>query len=73
MTIEADLALARLDAEVVTSEDEAAGIIRRAEGAYKGREEFDRLRARLPTTLRKLTSGYEMRTYWFEIFECGRK
>eukprot|EP00966_Prymnesium_polylepis_P333091 7388559-Prymnesium_polylepis.1 len=74
MTIEADLALARLDAEAVTSEDEAAGVIRRAEAAYKqGREEFDRLRAKLPTTLRKLTAGYEMRTYWFEIFECGRK
>ena len=73
MTIEADLARARLDAEVVTSEDEAAGVIRRVEGAYKGREEFDRLRAKLPTTLRKLTAGYEMRTYWFEIFECGRK
>ena len=70
MTIEADLALARLDAEAVTSENEAAGVIRRAEAAYKqGREEFDRLRAKLPTTLRKLTAGYEMRTYWFEIFE----
>jgi hypothetical protein len=74
MTIEADLALARLDAEAVTSENEAAGVICRAEAAYKqGREEFDRLRAKLPTTLRKLTAGYEMRTYWFEIFECGRK
>ena len=74
MTIEADLALARLDAEAVTSEAAAAEVIRRAEAAYdQGRAEFDRLRAKLPTKLRKLTAGYEMRTYWFEIFECGRK
>eukprot|EP00966_Prymnesium_polylepis_P248727 5750921-Prymnesium_polylepis.1 len=35
MTIEADLALARLDAEAVTSEVEAAEVIRRAEAAYE--------------------------------------
>lgn len=27
----------------------------------------------LPSTLRKLTTGYELRTYWWEIFECFRK
>ena len=27
----------------------------------------------LPPTLRKLVAGYEMRCYWFEIFECVRK
>ena len=30
-------------------------------------------RNRLPTALKKLTNGYEMRTYWFEFFECCRK
>ena len=34
---------------------------------------LDQIRSKLPTTLRKLTAGYEMRTYWFEIFECARK
>jgi len=33
----------------------------------------DELREELPTALRRLTAGYEMRTYWFEIFECLRK
>jgi hypothetical protein len=115
MTIEADAALARLDAEAATREGEAAEVMRRAEAAYEqGREKFFRLRAKLPTKLRKLTAGCtsagtrasvvalasfapplrlelwsliairwvgvciplvadEMRTYWFEIFECGRK
>ena len=27
----------------------------------------------LDPTLRKLMAGYEMRTYWFELFECARK
>ena len=30
-------------------------------------------RGDLPGKLKKLTNGYEMRTYWFEIFECTRK
>jgi len=30
-------------------------------------------RGNLPGALKKLTNGYEMRTYWFDIFECGRK
>ena len=34
---------------------------------------YQELRDNLPTVLRKLTQGYELRTYWFEIFECGRK
>ena len=31
------------------------------------------LRALLPSGLRRLTAGYELRTYWFELFECLRK
>lgn len=34
---------------------------------------YQSLRSELPTTLRKLTAGYELRTFWFEIFECLRK
>ena len=34
---------------------------------------YDELRGGLPGALKKLTNGYEMRTYWFEIFECVRK
>ena len=36
-------------------------------------ELYDRKRNALPGNLKKLTNGYEMRTYWFEIFECTRK
>ena len=36
-------------------------------------EQYEGRRARLPVSLRKLTNGYEMRTYWFEVFECVRK
>ena len=36
-------------------------------------ERFNERRALLPGALKKLTNGYEMRTYWFEIFECVRK
>ena len=36
-------------------------------------EKYEARRADLPGDLRKLTGGYEMRTYWFEIFECIRK
>ena len=34
---------------------------------------YDERRNNLPSELKKLTNGYEMRTYWFDIFECGRK
>lgn len=30
-------------------------------------------RRELPPVLQKLTAGYEMRCYWFELFECLRK
>ena len=28
---------------------------------------------RVPAYVKKLIEGYDMRTYWFELFECGRK
>jgi len=36
-------------------------------------QEYKRKRDALPGVLKKLTGGYEMRTYWFELFECARK
>jgi len=74
MIIEADFALAKLDAEVVDGEEQVALRRRQAEDAHdQRRKEYNRRRAKLPTTLKKLTAGYELRCYWFEIFECGRK
>jgi len=34
---------------------------------------YNERRGNLPSALKKLTNGYEMRTYGFDIFECGRK
>lgn len=36
-------------------------------------KEYDLKRNALPGKLKKLTNGYEMRTYWFEVFESCRK
>jgi len=33
----------------------------------------EQLRGELSPLIRELTDGYEMRCYWFEIFECVRK
>jgi hypothetical protein len=74
MTIEADFARAKLDAEVADGEEQGAEMNRKAEAARdQRRDEYSRLRAELPTMLKKLTAGYELRCFWFEIFECGRK
>ena len=32
-----------------------------------------RERKKLPGSVAKLLKGYELRAWWFEIFECGRK
>ena len=32
-----------------------------------------RERKKLPGSVNKLLKGYELRAWWFEIFECGRK
>ena len=37
------------------------------------KEEEERQLKQLPSYVKKLTSGYEMRVYAFEIFECFRK
>ena len=36
-------------------------------------ERLEALHLMLPSTMRKLTNGYELRTFWWEIFECLRK
>ena len=36
-------------------------------------EEYHAIREKLPGNMAKLTGGYEMRCYWFEVFECVRK
>jgi len=74
MTIEAEFALAKLDAEAADGEEQVAEMMRKAEDAHdQRRAKYAALRAKLPTVLKKLTAGYELRCYWFEIFECGRK
>ena len=74
MRIEADFEVAKVDAESAANEEQATEIMRQAEATQEERRaEFRRLRATLPTTLRKLTAGYELRCFWFEIFECFRK
>ena len=66
--------LAVLNAQGAESDDEAARIMQRADAEREMASEVNRaLRSQLPTALRRLTAGYEMRTYWFEVFECFRK
>ena len=43
-----------------------------AEGARQLARE-GRTGVKLPEAVLKLTEGYELRVYWFEIVECGRK
>jgi hypothetical protein len=74
LTQETDFKLAKLEAEAEATPEKVDEMVRRA---IKAREAsmkaLESLRGELPTTLRKLTAGYELRTYWFEIFECVRK
>ena len=49
------------DADIAAAAEEAAAA------------EATQLRSELTGVLRKVTEGYKMRCYWFEIFECVRK
>ena len=74
LTMEADYNLAKLEAEGAPSDEAARKIMEDAEAAHDDTlEKYDELREALPSTLRKLTAGYELRVFWFEIFECVRK
>eukprot|EP00966_Prymnesium_polylepis_P150052 3466339-Prymnesium_polylepis.3 len=58
MTIEAEYALAKLEAEGANSEEEAKETMRKADAAYEeGHAAYAQLRSELPTDLRKLTAG----------------
>ena len=71
---DADYNLATLKASVAKTEEERREIIHAADAAQaQATAKYEEMREALPSTLRKLTAGYEMRTYWFEIFECLRK
>jgi len=37
------------------------------------KKRLDTLALQMPSSVSKLIDGYELRCYWFEIFECGRK
>ena len=41
--------------------------------AAQALESSKQCRQALPAALQKLTGGYDMRCYWFEVFECIRK
>jgi hypothetical protein len=74
LTLEADFALAKLKAEAAAAPEETDELVSRAIEVHQvNGEALKKLRDKLPSTLRKLTAGYELRTYWFEIFECLRK
>lgn len=74
LTLEADYALAKLRADGAPTAEQEEEILRKADAEYSERlEAYLGLRDELPTTIRKLTAGYELRTFWFESFECMRK
>ena len=74
LTLETDFALTKLKAEAAATPEETDELVRRAIEVHQvSGEALKKLRDKLPSTLRKLTAGYELRTYWFEIFECLRK
>lgn len=59
-----DYSLAKLQAEGTTDESAAAEILKRADEAHEEAvATYDAFREKLPATLRKLTAGYELRTY----------
>ena len=61
-------------AKIETLEEKRTALLAAAESAREAAtERYESLHEELPTTLRKLTAGYEMRCFWFEIFECVRK
>eukprot|EP00966_Prymnesium_polylepis_P281809 6512005-Prymnesium_polylepis.1 len=64
MIVEADFGRAKLDAEAAGDKEKTAEMMHEAELVHEqSRAELKVLRAKLPTTLRKLTAGYELRTY----------
>jgi UDP-N-acetyl-D-mannosaminuronic acid transferase (WecB/TagA/CpsF family) len=59
-------ALAKLQAEAANSNAEVAAIMRKASAVHDASVTvYNELREKLPNAVRRLTDGYEMRTYWF--------
>jgi len=59
----------------VTSQRKRGSIQRARSSSRPRKERFNRAHeeAKLPPYLQRLVGGYELRAYWFEIFECARK
>jgi hypothetical protein len=76
LTVRTDHDLALLRAEVKGEADEQAKAMMLAEADANHEAalaQYNERRDQLGSQLRKLTAGYEMRTFWFELFECARK
>jgi len=61
------------DAISALIEETEARILEIVAGLGKYEEEMNEVREKLPGTVQKLISGYELRVWWFEIAECFRK
>ena len=64
---EAEFNLAMIQAEELgeVSEEERRRVIAQAKKAHKAATlKLKEVREKLPSTLKKLTAGYDMRTYW---------
>lgn len=65
LEIQTDHKLARLHAAAAASEEVSAEIMQEADRVHeKAKTAYEELRTQLPTTLRRLTGGYELRVYW---------
>ena len=74
LTLETDYERHKLLAKDADTKEQKMELMSKAEEAHDAAlEEYEALREKLPTALRKLTAGYELRCFGFEIFECVRK
>jgi hypothetical protein len=69
---ETRLEIAKLQAESAATPEQTTEMVQKAEEAYEASVSvYTELRDELPATVRRLTSGYELRTYWFEVSPQG--
>jgi hypothetical protein len=73
LTLEADYERNKLLAENADTREQKELMSKAEEAHDAALAEYEALREKLPTALRKLTAGYELRCFGFEIFECMRK
>ena len=65
-----------IDAGRLTQKEEVemrAMMAQQANYIEKSKKRLEELKGKMNGMVRKLTAGYELRTYWFEVFECCRK